>query len=91
MVLKITPQLFQLSLCDRYPSKNKSAWTKFGTYFVNGKSTEYLTAYDVHSKKAIDIASENATQPIISPDSKRVMYITLLAKDRNDLWVSNIG
>jgi Tol biopolymer transport system component len=61
-----------------------------GTYFVNGKSTGYLTAYDVHSKKAIDIASENATQPIISPDRKRVMYITLLAKDRNELWVSNI-
>ena len=61
-----------------------------GTYFVNGKSTGYLTAYDVHSKKAIDIASENATQPIISPDGKRVMYITLLAKDRNELWVSNI-
>jgi len=61
-----------------------------GIYFVNGKSTGYLTAYDVHSRKAIDIASENATQPIISPDGKRVMYITLLAKDRNELWVSNI-
>jgi serine/threonine protein kinase len=61
-----------------------------GTYFVNGKSTGYLTAYDVHSKKVMDIASENATQPIISPDGKRVMYISLLANDRNDLWVSNI-
>jgi hypothetical protein len=62
-----------------------------GTYFLNGKSIGYLTAYDVHSKKAIDIASENATQPIISPDGKRVMYITLLANDRNELWVSNIN
>jgi serine/threonine protein kinase/Tol biopolymer transport system component len=61
-----------------------------GTYFVNGKSTGYLTAYDLHSKKAIDIASENSTQPIISPDGKRVMYITILAHDRNELWVSNI-
>jgi serine/threonine protein kinase/Tol biopolymer transport system component len=61
-----------------------------GNYFVNGKSTGYLTAYDVHSKKAIDIASENATQPIISPDGKRVMYITILANDRNELWISNL-
>lgn len=61
-----------------------------GTYFVNGKSMGFLTAYDVRSKKATDIASENATQPIISPDGKRVMYVTLLAKDRNELWVSNI-
>lgn len=61
-----------------------------GIYFVNGKSTGYLTAYDVHSKKAMDIVSENATQPIISPDGKRLMYIVLRAKDRNELWVSNI-
>jgi eukaryotic-like serine/threonine-protein kinase len=61
-----------------------------GTYFVNGKSGGFLTAYDVHSKKVTDIVSENATQPIISFDGRRVMYVTLLAKDRNELWVSNI-
>jgi len=61
-----------------------------GTYFVNGKSTGLLTAYDVHSKKATDIVSENASQPIISHDGKRVMFVALLAKDRNELWVSNI-
>jgi serine/threonine protein kinase/Tol biopolymer transport system component len=61
-----------------------------GIYFVNGKATGFLTAYHVHSKASTDIASEDATQPIISPDGKRVMYITLPARDRNELWVSDI-
>jgi Tol biopolymer transport system component len=61
-----------------------------GVYYVNGKSSGFLTAYDVHSKEWKDIASEDATQPIISPDGKRVMYITLPARDRSELWVSDI-
>ena len=61
-----------------------------GIYYVNGKSSGFLTAYHVHSKESTDIVSEDATQPIISPDGKRVMYITLPARDRNELWVSDI-
>jgi hypothetical protein len=61
-----------------------------GIYFVNGRSSGVLTAYHVHSKESTDIVSEKATQPIISPDGRRVMYIALPAKDRNELWVSNI-
>jgi serine/threonine protein kinase len=61
-----------------------------GVYYVNGKSSGFLTAYDVHSKESKDIASEDATQPIISPDGKRVMYVTLPARDRSALWVSDI-
>jgi serine/threonine protein kinase/Tol biopolymer transport system component len=60
-----------------------------GIYYVNGKSSGLLTAYRVHSKESADIA-ENATQPIISRDGKRVMYITLPARDRSELWVSDI-
>jgi Tol biopolymer transport system component len=60
-----------------------------GTYFVNGKSSGFLTAYHVHSKESTDIA-EDATQPTISRDGKRVMYITLQAADRSELWVSDI-
>jgi Tol biopolymer transport system component len=60
-----------------------------GTYYVNGKSSGFLTAYHVHSKVSTDIASENATQPLISRDGKRVMYVTL-PHGRNDLWVSDI-
>jgi serine/threonine protein kinase len=61
-----------------------------GIYFVNGKTSGFLTAYHVHSKASTDIVSEDATQPAISPDGKRVMYITLPASDRNELWVSDI-
>jgi Tol biopolymer transport system component/tRNA A-37 threonylcarbamoyl transferase component Bud32 len=61
-----------------------------GTYIVNGKLTGILTAYNTHSKESTDIASENATQPAISRNGKRVMYITIPAKDRNELWVSDV-
>ena len=61
-----------------------------GIYFVNGKSSGFLTAYHVHSKESTDIVSEDATQPVISPDGKRVMYITLPARERRELWVSDI-
>ena len=61
-----------------------------GMYFVNGKSSGSLTAYQVHSKASRDIVAEDATNPIISRDGKRVMYITLPAPNRNELWVSNV-
>jgi Tol biopolymer transport system component len=61
-----------------------------GIYFVNGRSSGSLIAYRVHTKKSTDIASEDATSPIISPDGKRVMYITLSAPQRQELWVSDI-
>jgi Tol biopolymer transport system component len=62
-----------------------------GIYYVNGKSSGFLTVYNVHSKESTDIASEDATQPIISPDGKRVMYITLPGRQRSQLWVSDIN
>jgi serine/threonine protein kinase len=61
-----------------------------GLYVVNGKSSGFLTAYNVSSRTSTDIASENATQPAISRDGKRVMYITVPAKDRMELWVADI-
>ena len=61
-----------------------------GIYYVNGKSSGFLTVYHVHSKESTDIVSEDATQPIISPDGKRVMYITVPAPQRTELWVSDI-
>jgi hypothetical protein len=61
-----------------------------GIYFVNGKSTGFLTAYHVHSKESTDIVSEDAAQPAISRDVKRVMYITFPARERSELWVSDI-
>ncbi len=61
-----------------------------GIYFVNGKSSGFLVAYRVHSKESTDIVSENVTEPIMSPDGKRVMYITVPERQRNELWVSDI-
>ena len=61
-----------------------------GIYYVNGKSSGFLTAYHVHSKESKDIVSEDATQPAISPDGKRVMYLTLPAPQKSELWVSDI-
>ena len=48
-----------------------------GIYYVNGKSSGFLTAYHVHSKESTDIVPEDTTQPAISRDGKHVMYITL--------------
>ena len=61
-----------------------------GIYFVSGKSSGFLTVYHVHSKESTDIVSEDATQPAISLDGKHVMYITLPAPQRTELWVSDI-
>jgi Tol biopolymer transport system component len=61
-----------------------------GIYYVNGKASGFLTAYHVQSKESTDIVAANVTQPAISPDAKRVMYITLPSAQKNELWVSNI-
>jgi Tol biopolymer transport system component len=61
-----------------------------GIYYVNGKASGFLTAYHVRSKESVDLVSENASQPVISPDGKRVMYVKILGRDQNELWVSDI-
>ena len=61
-----------------------------GIYFVNGKASGVLTAYSIHSKQSTDVASDNATQPAMSPDGKRLMYITTPEKGRTELWVQNL-
>ncbi len=61
-----------------------------GIYYVNGKSSGYLTVYHPQTQQSLDIVSDDATQPMISPDGKRLMYVKLLADDKEELWVSNI-
>lgn len=61
-----------------------------GFYLVNGKSTGYLTVYDTRTKESLDIAGENATQPSLSRDGKRIMYVTYPSRDRNELWVADV-
>jgi Tol biopolymer transport system component len=60
-----------------------------GVYFVNGKSSGLLTAYNTRSKESTNII-EDATQPAISRDGKRLMYVTVPDQERAELWVSNI-
>ena len=61
-----------------------------GIYYVNGKSSGFLTAYHVHSKERTDIVSESATEPILSPNGKRVMYITSPTPRKTILWTAEI-
>jgi Tol biopolymer transport system component len=62
-----------------------------GIYYVNGRQSGYLTAYHVRAKESVDLVAEAASQPIISPDGKRVMYIKLLGANQTELWVSDLG
>jgi serine/threonine protein kinase/Tol biopolymer transport system component len=61
-----------------------------GIYFVNGKSSGALTAYNLHSKQSTDIAAENATQPVVSWDGKRISYVTTPSNDRSEVWTANV-
>ncbi|HKD63117.1 MAG TPA: hypothetical protein VKB40_03710, partial [Candidatus Acidoferrales bacterium] len=60
-----------------------------GIYFVNGKSSGLLTAYNTRTKESTNIV-EDATQPAISGNGKRLMYITVPDQERGEVWVSNI-
>jgi serine/threonine protein kinase/Tol biopolymer transport system component len=60
-----------------------------GIYFVNGKSAGTLSTYNARSKQSVEIAG-NASQPSISPDVKKVAYVLSPARDRNELWISNL-
>jgi serine/threonine protein kinase/Tol biopolymer transport system component len=62
-----------------------------GIYYVNGRASGYLTAYHVRSKESVDVVAEAASQPIISPDGKHVMYTKLLGPNQTELWVSDLG
>jgi Tol biopolymer transport system component len=59
-------------------------------YFVNGKASGFLSVYRVHSKQSVHIVAENASQPTISTDGKRVMYVTMPEMNRSELWTSDI-
>ncbi len=61
-----------------------------GIYFVNGKASGLLTAYNARSKQSTDIAAENATQPVVSPDGKRISYVTTPSGDRSEVWAANV-
>ena len=61
-----------------------------GTYYVSGRRSGFLTGYHPKSQQSMDIVSEDASQPSVSPDGKRVMYVKFLGGDKNELWVSDL-
>jgi serine/threonine protein kinase/Tol biopolymer transport system component len=61
-----------------------------GIYFINGKPSGALTVYHVNTKQSTDLVNDNATQPILSPDGRRVAYITILDNNRQEIWASDI-
>jgi serine/threonine protein kinase len=62
-----------------------------GIYYVNSKQSGALTAFHVKSGVATEIASDDVSQPAVSPDGKRVIYLKFLepGAGRAELWVSN--
>jgi len=58
--------------------------------FVNGRESGFLTAYQTRTKSSVDLVSENASQPTISPDGKHVMFIKIPGQNKMELWVANI-
>lgn len=62
-----------------------------GIYFISGKESGSLMASDVKAGTSREIVSDMATQPIISPDGKRLMFIRDLELGVNtELWTCNI-
>jgi serine/threonine protein kinase/Tol biopolymer transport system component len=61
-----------------------------GIYFVSGKQSGTLAVYHPRTKQSFDLVSENATQPVVSPDGKRVAYITLAGRGHMELWVADV-
>jgi Tol biopolymer transport system component len=61
-----------------------------GIYFVNGKRSGTLTVYHFRAKQSLDLVTENATQPLLSLDGRRVAYLRLAGTGRQELWVSDL-
>ena len=61
-----------------------------GIYFVSGKSTGSLIAYDPRTSRSTEIASEDTSQPVISRDGKKVLYLKLLQPGVREVWISDI-
>ncbi len=62
-----------------------------GIYYINGRLSGSLVVYDVESRTANEIINEPASQPIVSPDGKKVMYLKILNPSTGrELWVSDL-
>jgi len=62
-----------------------------GIYYINGKESGSLISYNVKNGTTVEISNELASQPIVSPDGKHVLYIRILDPEKStELWISGI-
>jgi Tol biopolymer transport system component len=61
-----------------------------GLYYVNGKQSGFLTIYRPKSGQSVDVVAEDSTQPALSPDGKRVMYVKALGPTQSEVWISDV-
>jgi serine/threonine protein kinase len=62
-----------------------------GIYFVNGKRSGFLTVYHPRTKQSFDLTTEDATQPALAWDGRRIAYVTLSGNaQQGDIWLSDI-
>ena len=59
-------------------------------YFVNGKRIGALAVYSNSKKQSVDLITEEATQPVLSSDGRRLAYVTVSSNEQQELWVSDI-
>ena len=62
-----------------------------GVYFVSGRGSGSLVAYDTRSGSSTEIISGTASMPKLSPDGRRILYTRFVEPGRfEDLWISNL-
>jgi Tol biopolymer transport system component len=62
-----------------------------GVYFVSGRGSGALVAYDTRSGRSTEVLSGSASMPMLSPDGKRVLYNRFLEPGRiEELWISSL-
>lgn len=62
-----------------------------GIYYVTGKQLGSLVSYDLGNKKSTELSSELASQPIVSHNGKKVIFIRYVKPGEiTELWVSDL-
>jgi serine/threonine protein kinase len=61
-----------------------------GIYYVSGKSAGTLIRYQVKSRANSEILSDDVSQPIVSRDGKRILYVRYLDPGHSELWLADV-
>jgi dipeptidyl aminopeptidase/acylaminoacyl peptidase len=62
-----------------------------GNTFVNGRQSGALTVYHPRTKESFDAVPENATQPVVSQDGRRLAFITLNRNQAQEMWIADLN